>query len=644
MQLGTYNSFHWPRNMATFVDIMATAQSLLNGEEPPSRDSYNSSYDGSSTELDDLNKDGRTRFSSSSYGSTTSFRRKSRSDHLSSAFDRDSYVEEEEEEEEEPLFDLSSCIVPSSHRKNNHRNNTYRSHHKATEHSPPSVAPLRTTAPTTKHLMSTTVTSRVVCSLRDTTKFVSLSRVNGNTTRAAAVSRTSWTPRMRTETMQYICLRTIGPLSQHPHVALVLARDHSGKILHLSVYSILGRPVGVEWATGVPTWSNRNPGQHVLQEKDEEGLPSCPAVFEVTQWSQDLHKCMLSHRGCPLIIDSAHRVTLGNQINIHDHNIFDAEHAEGGIDDGTLFFNTPPIDLRIAPNKRVRIPVVPVLKSSKDTEGNIEKVGVPDDVNAQKQGHGNVEGAKAMVHEHEIVADGAVSWYLQGSVEYHFFQVALKSWMERTASNSDETDPDRSWRWPVEYLADVVIDLFPTLSTGDGREAATSAAERVLFREFWPSLITDVRPPHKICSVLSRNLVWARCQEELGGESVAKFAAAGHSLSQLRLMATPSWNVKVVGECFELLASVKDIDEERSADFFLPAMVGAVTLSAVPAEILLLLREVLRSVYPLGRYGYWSTTMYAAVEYILQLNPEFVSDDGELAYDSDNNDEITDII
>ena len=196
----------------------------------------------------------------------------------------------------------------------------------------------------------------------------------------------------------------------------------------------------------------------------------------------------------------------------------------------------------------------------------------------------------------------------------------------------------------MEYLADVVIDLFPTLSTGDGREAATSAAERVLFREFWTSLITDVRPPHKICSVLSRNLVWARCQEELGGESVAKFAAAGHSLSQLRLMATPSWNVKVVGECFELLASVKDIDEERSADFFLPAMVGAVTLSAVPAEILLLLREVLRSVYPLGRYGYWSTTMYAAVEYILQLNPEFVSDDGELAYDSDNNDEITDII
>ena len=71
------------------------------------------------------------------------------------------------------------------------------------------------------------------------------------------------------------------------------------------------------------------------------------------------------------------------------------------------------------------------------------------------------------------------------------------------------------------------------------------------------------------------------------------FVTAGGELSQLRLHATPSWNVKVVGRAFELLASVKDIDEERSADFFLPAMVGAVTLSAIPAPIHTLAMQLL---------------------------------------------------
>ena len=110
-------------------------------------------------------------------------------------------------------------------------------------------------------------------------------------------------------------------------------------------------------------------------------------------------------------------------------------------------------------------------------------------------------------------------------------------------------------------------------------------------------------------------------------------------------MATPLWNVCVVGRCFEKLALVKSKDEERSADYFLPAMVDAVTVSAVPAEILLLIREALRSVYALGQEGYWSTTFYAAIEYILQMTPEFIVDsDFENAYDSDNNDEVTDCI
>jgi hypothetical protein len=103
--------------------------------------------------------------------------------------------------------------------------------------------------------------------------------------------------------------------------------------------------------------------------------------------------------------------------------------------------------------------------------------------------------------------------------------------------------------------------------------------------------------------------------------------------------------VKVVGKCFELLALEKAVDEERSADYFLPAMVDAVIVSAVPAEILLRVREILRSVYALGKEGYWATTFYAAIEYILQMSPGFIVDNGEdQAYDSDNNDEITDCI
>ena len=104
--------------------------------------------------------------------------------------------------------------------------------------------------------------------------------------------------------------------------------------------------------------------------------------------------------------------------------------------------------------------------------------------------------------------------------------------------------------------------------------------------------------------------------------------------------------MKVVGKCFELLALEKAVDEERLADYFLPAMVDAVIVSAVPAEILLLVREILRSVYALqGKEGYWATTFYAAIEYILQMSPGFIVDSGEdQAYDSDNNDEITDCI
>ena len=189
------------------------------------------------------------------------------------------------------------------------------------------------------------------------------------------------------------------------------------------------------------------------------------------------------------------------------------------------------------------------------------------------------------------------------------------------------------------------------------------ASERVLFREFWGSIVTNVRPPHLMCSILSRNLVWCRQrnikmmgtrdddddEEDANvdaSSAVCSATSAGYALSQLRLMATPSWNVQIVGKCFERLALEKDMDEDRSADFFLPAMVDAVVVSAVPAEILLLVREVLRSVYALGRQGYWSTTFYAAVEYILQMTPEFTSDscEYEQAYDSDNNDEVTDCI
>ena len=63
--------------------------------------------------------------------------------------------------------------------------------------------------------------------------------------------------------------------------------------------------------------------------------------------------------------------------------------------------------------------------------------------------------------EYDTMVDGIASWYLQGSVEYHFFQTALTSWIKRTAVNCDDYDPDRSWRWPVEYLADSILDLFP---------------------------------------------------------------------------------------------------------------------------------------------------------------------------------------
>ena len=683
--------------MATFADIMATASSLLTGEYPEetSRESWTSnqscnSSQYSATELDDLDHHGKTyRTSDSTKPSTSSSpairnavlrsherrlrNRGNRSDQDKSSIstsDRDSYLEDENEDDyydnvqEDPsLLNLTACIDPSSYRSGTNKTKQTKQirHTKQRKNRQPTVAsispstasPASPSSPSsTTSTTSTTVTSRVMCSLRDTTKFVSLTRVGGNTNRVAAVERSDWTPKMRTETMQYTCLRTIGPLSQLPRVALVLARDHGGTIRHLSVYSVLGRPVGVEWAKGVPTWSNRYPGQHVLQEMDEDGIPSCPAVFEVTRWSHDPHKWMLSHRGCPLIIDGLHRITLGTRMS-NDALVVVNSNDVDGMEQGTLYFNTPPIDLRMIngeSNSETNTEIE--RREEEETKEETKRSTVDNDVKKVKKVTKVTKVTQVtqvrntlIESQQEVVADGAVSWYLQGSVEYHFFQVALKSWIERTAKNSDENDPDRSWRWPVEYLSDAVVDLFPTLNTTAGRDATTRAAERVLFREFWTSLVTDIQPPHKMCSILSRNLVWARRQKELGGEIVSSFVTAGRELSQLRLHATPSWNVKVVGRAFELLASVKDIDEERSADFFLPAMVGAVTLSAIPAEILLLLREVLRSVYPLGRYGYWSTTLYAAVEYILQQRPEFVSEgNDELAYDSDNNGEVYDDI
>ena len=649
--------------MATFADILSTAASLLSGEpepEDPSRGSWNSqaSSQRSATELDYLDAHGNVISLPNSATSSPVIRsaarragerrqrrsgRKSQQQRTSSNFDsdvsdRDSYYMEDDDEP--PLLDLTACIAPPSSSSNATR------HRKKKTTTRLSSGRQQTTESTT------TSTSRVVCTHSDTSKFLCLGRV-GTSNRVSVVGRESWNPKERRETVQHLCLRTIGPLARNPKLALVLARGHDGSVRHLSIYRVLGRSVGVEWQDGVPTWSNRSKGTHVLQELDEAGNPLCPAVFDVWQWSSDPHRCMLSHQGYPLVADGNGRVALGERMTTDDLD---------GMETRTLFFNTPPIDLRrvtmmgggVRGDVRERRPV-----RREEGEGEGEEKGEEEEAEEgeEEEEVEEVEEVVAVKEEshQNVLADGAVSWYLQGSVEYHFFHSALRAWMVRTATNTDETDPDRSWRWPVEYLADVVVDLFPTLSTSRGRECAVESSERVLLREFWSKLVHGVSPSSDMCVRLSRNLVWARRQKELAGESIVEengsgtprvnFVSAGHTLRRLRVSATPSWNVAILGEAFERLAATKERDEERSADFFLPAMVTAVALSSVPAETLLLQREILRSVYALGRQGYWSTTFYAAVEYILQLEPEFVvMGEDEIGYDSENNDEITDEI
>ena len=358
--------------MATFSDIVATASSLFSGEPAPARPSmsakntfnfaHSHSSSQSTTELEDLDHNGHALRSSTQQRPTNhntvpsspaiirsaarragerrqrdSARKSWRSgdgtddeyDHRSSysASDRDSY-------QEENAFDLAACVIPASFRDGasatgsrtgprQERQTVVRARTRATgTKARATTSSSSSSSSSSSPKMASTVTSRVMCSLRDTTLFVSLARI-GNSNRVAAVDRLKWSPKLRSDVVQYLCLRTIGPLrGSTPKVALVLARDNGGKVRHLSVYHVLGRPVGVEWALGVPTWSILFPDQrlHVLQEMDEEtGMPSCPAVFAVTRWSNDSNKCMLSHHGCPLIVDTSGCVTLGNRItSLHD--------------------------------------------------------------------------------------------------------------------------------------------------------------------------------------------------------------------------------------------------------------------------------------------------------------------------------------
>ena len=143
------------------------------------------------------------------------------------------------------------------------------------------VVSLRPTNPSTplSSNSATTVTSRVICSFSDATRFLALTR-DGDSERSL-----SFQGHVGTKVKAPHCAasmssdnRTVFP--SRPQLVLVLARGNDGVVRHLSAYQVLGRAVGVEWARGVPTWSNRSPGLHVLQEFDEGGMPSCPAVFE----------------------------------------------------------------------------------------------------------------------------------------------------------------------------------------------------------------------------------------------------------------------------------------------------------------------------------------------------------------------------
>jgi hypothetical protein len=519
-----------------------------------------------------------------------------------------------------------------------------------------------------------------------------------------------WVPKSRLRIVQHLCLRTIGTAyPSQPQLLLVLARGNDGVVRHLSAYQVLGRTVGVEWARGVPTWSNRSPGLHVLQELDDEGMPVCPAVFEAlpvdargrvndTRGSRDSvvrgdtggGRMILLHRGRPLLVNDRGRVFLGRHIaksltkrggkreRLHrpkyrqhcyqgflsDGDGGGGRHSRGSLEPAwmhtihvpfdpperaLLFSFPPPVALtRLGLTQLGRGKGEAAAASGADVEADgdadADECGSSDDngkASSERESCvdeddgvvlDNVENGIGMNIDHAggdfassigerpmVVADGALSWYLNGCTEYHFFRRSLREWMERTISNSDDTDPDRSWRWPVEYLADAVIDLYPELNSPGVRDATIRAAERVMFREFWCAIVHGLRPPAHMCARLSQNIGMARLRDDLVGDSVAGNCGAAQELSRLRVVGSPSWNIRVLGRVFECLTNARHNDEERSADFFLPAMMAAVALSAVPAEILLAVREVLRSVYALGRRGYTATTFYCAVEALLQL-------------------------
>ena len=69
--------------------------------------------------------------------------------------------------------------------------------------------------------------------------------------------------------------------------------------------------------------------------------------------------------------------------------------------------------------------------------------------------------------------------------------------MERMTANSDDADPDRSWRWPVEHLADAVIDLYPQLDTI--RRMRLSMRHSVMFGEFCVHS-PQFEPPSQMCA------------------------------------------------------------------------------------------------------------------------------------------------
>lgn len=560
----------------------------------------------------------------------------------------------------------------------------------------------------TGQLTGTTVTTRVVCSFSDVTQFIALAR-DGASERVSIVGRDTWEPRSRLCIVQHLCLRTIGPMSQHqPQLVLVLARGNDGIVRHLSTYQVLGRTLGVEWARGVPTWSNRSPGLHVLQEVNEEGIPSCPAVFEAVpvnyggqissiesaEKSSNCHdgncsrdergrrnqtdariagrKMVLLHRGKPLMVNERGFVYLGNSIMRNDtekyqgqsdlhnkkyrqlcyHSLFDSDVGTrkepdwlkrtrilDQYPDNTIIFSLPPpvttAEMECSKShggEDQRRQIRCVNKNVFDTCNDHQEKPNENDEDAHGEFHHLSLGGHFPL---SVVADGALSWYLNGCVEYRHFRLSLREWMERTITNSDDADPDRSWQWPVEYLADAIIDLYPEFDFPQHRESVVKGAERVMFQAFWYDIVNGLHPPLEICARLSRNIGQAKLRDDIVmthlnvGES-----GAAHELSRLSKIGTPSWNLNVLGHTFSSLSRARTSSDERSADYFLPAMVAAVALSAVPADTLLSVREALRSVYALGREGYIATTFYCAVEALLQLDTEISTADSSVDLES----------